>query len=127
MYYLHLFGSRASGENRPDSDVDVVITDVKLDGDRNGPQYTEDQVEEIVKQLFPHAIENGGKLDLFTDDGCDFLAVYDMDNDRRIMIGSAKHGHETVADLERYARGVSVEEIMALLESIPKKAINNTD
>ena len=54
---LMLFGSRANGTNRRDSDVDVILLT---------ESHEEKQAEVLIDWLRPHALEHGGKLDMFT-------------------------------------------------------------
>lgn len=73
---LYLFGSRKDARHRPDSDVDVFI-----DSDADDPV-----ADEIVARLRPHAIENGGYLDLFYAGDDWFCSVYDPDGMRMIAV-----------------------------------------
>lgn len=115
-YALMLFGSRATGESRPDSDVDVVISNMWNDV----PTFTEEELATIVERLRPLAIENGGKLDLFIDGGVDFHAAYDDLQQRRIWLGSAKHGQFEWQHIGETARNISVSEIETLCMATAK-------
>jgi hypothetical protein len=59
---LYLFGSRARGDYRVDSDIDVIID-------------SHDDLS-IVEQFSKYAIENGGVLDLFIHYGDVIVAAY---------------------------------------------------
>ena len=59
---LRVFGSRTSGTNRTDSDIDVLL------------EGSSDEVERIKKLLSYQSVEQGGPLDLF------FNAMADNEN-----------------------------------------------
>lgn len=78
-YFALLFGSRARGDCRPDSDVDVFITGAYVphpDENNLAVAKTEFGLERLLEVLRPLSIEDGGKLDLFMDNGQDLLAAY---------------------------------------------------
>lgn len=105
---LMLFGSRATNSSRPDSDIDVVIVD--------GPE-NEKAIERIKKELFKYSVERGGKLDLFVDDGMDFWAAFDGLFNRRIELGTSKHGKETCEEIMRTWKEVTLEEVKRMCEN----------
>ena len=65
---IYLFGSRAKGLHRPDSDVDVIIT--------------EDPEAEVLR---PHLIAHGGPVDAFWD-GPDWLSPVDEEESGRLLM-----------------------------------------
>ena len=77
MSELYLFGSRARGDHKDDSDFDVFIDSVNL---------TSGRTRMIIHLLRPYSVECGGKLDLFELVGDDMLAVYDEYDVRRILL-----------------------------------------
>ena len=66
-----LFGSRARHEHRLDSDIDVFIV-------------CEDNDKLPLKELWPYALETGGKLDLFSLTGDCLWAVFN--EERKILL-----------------------------------------
>jgi len=74
---LYLFGSRARGDHKKDSDFDVFIDSVNLSDVR---------FRMIVNLLRPYAVEYGGRLDLFELCGDNLLAVYDEYDCRRVIL-----------------------------------------
>ena len=77
MSELYLFGSRARGDQKPDSDFDVFIDAVNL---------TDVRARMIINLLRPYAIEYGGRLDLFELLGDELHAVFDEYGIRKIML-----------------------------------------
>lgn len=73
---LYLFGSRARGDHRPDSDWDVLIDGVGMAVDH--------ECDEIVHLLAPYTVEHGGKLDLFYYMGDCLMSA--IDEERRIIL-----------------------------------------
>jgi len=67
---LLLFGSRARGDYREDSDYDVFIIGAH---------------PKLLEILKPYSLERGGKLDLFLFAGDCLLAAFDPDGMRRIF------------------------------------------
>lgn len=104
MSELYLFGSRARGDHKPDSDFDVFIDSVNL---------TRGRVRMIVHLLRPYAVEHGGKLDLFELVGDDMLAVYDEYDCRRVLLN--KH---TFRDLQVEAEPVTLMELVQLIRGV---------
>jgi predicted nucleotidyltransferase len=94
MAELYLFGSRARGEHRPDSDFDVFI--YALDD----PDETE--VEAFVDVLEHYCIENGGNLDLFLYLG-DCLASV-LCEERRVLLDKWRH-----IDLQKEATKIDLD------------------
>lgn len=74
---LYLFGSRATGDARPNSDWDVFIDSACCD---------DDTVRLYCDTLKPFAVENGGPLDLFELAGDTMLAVFDEYDCRRVLL-----------------------------------------
>ena len=74
---LRVFGSRTSGTNRTDSDIDVLL------------EGSSDEVERIKKLLSYHSVEQGGPLDLFfigmADNEIDLIAAYSDTSDPRVV------------------------------------------
>lgn len=66
---LYLFGSRARGDHRPDSDFDVLAIDAP---------------DSLYGALEPYAVEHGGNLDLFCFAADCLWAAYD--EERKIIL-----------------------------------------
>ncbi len=101
MSELYLFGSRARGDHKPDSDIDVFIDAVNL---------TRGRMRMITHLLRPYAVEHGGKLDLFELHGDDMIPVYDKHDCRRVLLN--KH---TFKDLQVEAEPVTLVELVQLI------------
>lgn len=77
MSELYLFGSRARGDHKPDSDFDVFI---------DGCNVTHTRARMIINFLRPYAVEYGGRLDFFELCGDELHAVYDEYGVRRVLL-----------------------------------------
>ena len=77
MSELYLFGSRARGDHKSDSDYNVFIDSTNV---------THARARTLVSILRPYAVEHGGRLDLFELHGDVMHAVYDEHDIRRIML-----------------------------------------
>jgi predicted nucleotidyltransferase len=98
---LRVFGSRADGSNRQDSDIDVLLEGSELDKTR------------IKAALLDFSIEMGGPLDLFVlgsvDNEIDLVAAYAPKNDTRIVsVGDADDLDEVLSD----ARDLTLEDLV---------------
>lgn len=121
-FYIFLFGSRGRGNPREDSDWDLVISECQLpDQDPNFNAYTKDDVAQVVEILRPFAIENGGKIDLFMDNGFNFLAVYDENQYRGIYWSILKHASDYIQDFLSDAKPVSMEWVKNLARSFSEQ------
>jgi len=101
MHELYLFGSRARGDHKDDSDFDVFIDSVNL---------TRGRMTMITHLLRPYAVEYGGKLDLFELVGDDMLAVYDENVSRRVLLN--KHSFRA---LQEEAQPLTLIELVQLI------------
>lgn len=79
MSKLYLFGSRARGDHRPDSDFDVIAIDAP---------------DELYDALEPYAVEHGGNLDLFCFAGDCLWAAYD--EERKVLL--SKWNQKAIAE-----------------------------
>lgn len=80
-FKLKVFGSRASGTNRLNSDIDVLI------------EGNEKNIEQAKEALKYYSIEQGGPLDLFVlgsvDNEIDLIAAYSNPKNPRVVgVGS---------------------------------------
>jgi hypothetical protein len=114
MPYLQMFGSRATGGACQDSDIDVVITEVMPDSDLEAKYYTNEEIEKMIVDLIQYSLGNGGKLDLFFDDGMDFRSVYDSSS--MILVGNAANPNKFIEHLEMCALPITVEEILEVVK-----------
>lgn len=104
---LRVFGSRASGENRENSDIDVLI---------EGPVG---DIELAKKALREYSIEEGGPLDLFVigsvDNPVDLIAAYaPKDAPRTVGVGGA----EDLDDVLSSAYDITLESLLKLCEKV---------
>lgn len=74
---LRVFGSRATGANRPNSDIDVLV------------EGSDEEIERVKAALRYYSIEQGGPLDLFMigsiDNPIDLVAAYSPKSDPRAV------------------------------------------
>lgn len=104
---LQLFGSRASGIHREDSDIDVLV------------EGTEDQIESIKGALSEFSIEQGGPLDLFrtdsVDNEIDLVAVFSPPDDPRvILVGDA----DDLQDILSRTVPISLVDLLSLCQQV---------
>jgi predicted nucleotidyltransferase len=101
MSELYLFGSRARGDHKPNSDIDVFIDSVNLTGVR---------LRMIVNLLRPYAVEYGGKLDLFELHGDDLIPPFDVHDCRRVILNKW-----SFKDLQAEAKPITLMELVQLI------------
>ncbi|GAG36388.1 unnamed protein product [marine sediment metagenome] len=87
---LYLFGSRARGDHRPDSDFDVFAIDAP---------------DSLYDALEPYAVEHGGNLDLFSFAGDCLWAAYD--EERRVILDKWRQ-----ADIAKECKEITIEELI---------------
>ena len=114
---MTLFGSRARGEARYDSDVDVVV----LNKDDDAPEF-----ERLVEKLKPYALEFGGNLDLFIDEGDQFTSVYDhyiyrgSSGCKALLLDIDVFDGVNENDVRKEMKPIIMEELMPMLRKINK-------
>ncbi len=110
-WYAYLFGSRARGDHRHDSDIDVLLTPVRVASAH--PVAKDVDLNDLIERLRPLAIEYGGPLDLFVDNGVDWWAAYDPE--RVILLGSAsgRFIRSQIEKLERTLRPLTRGELLS--------------
>lgn len=106
---LRIFGSRASGDNRPNSDIDVLV---------EGPEA---EVQSIKESLHYYSIEQGGPLDLFVlgsvDNEIDLVAAYASPVDpRTVCVGDQDDLDEVLSN----AYDVKLQDLIDLCVEIDK-------
>lgn len=104
---LRVFGSRASGENRENSDIDVLA---------EGPDA---DIERVKKALHYYSTEQGGALDLFVlgpvDNAFDLVAAYaPKDAPRTVGVGDA----EDLEGVLSSAFDVTLESLLSLCKEV---------
>ncbi len=104
MSELYLFGSRARGDHKLDSDIDVFIDSVNL---------TRGRITMIVHLLRPYSVEYGGRLDLFELIGDDLIPPFDKHDCRRVLLN--KHSYK---DLQAEAQPVTLVELVQLIRGV---------
>lgn len=104
---LRVFGSRASGENRENSDIDVLV---------EGPVA---DIERVKKTLHFYSTEQGGPLDLFVlgsvDNTVDLVAAYaPKDAPRTVGVGDEEDLDEVLSS----AFDVTLESLLSLCKEV---------
>lgn len=104
---FRVFGSRAKGTHRPNSDIDVLV---------ECEPSERDQIDSVLKFF---SIEQGGPLDLFclgsADNEVDLIAYYSVSVASRV---AGVGGEEDLDDLLRDAYEVSLQDLLALCETV---------
>lgn len=106
---IRVFGSRASGENREDSDIDVLI------------EGATEEVERIKSALHDYSVEQGGPLDLFVlgavDNEVDLVAAYaPPDQPRTVAVGDTEDLEEMLSS----AYDITFEKLKSLCETVDR-------
>jgi hypothetical protein len=104
---LRVFGSRASGEHRENSDIDVLV---------EGPDA---DIEGVKQALHYYSTEQGGPLDLFVlgsvDNSCDLVAAYaPKDAPRTVGVGD----EEDLDEVLSIAFDVTLESLLSLCKEV---------
>lgn len=103
---LRIFGSRAKGSHRPDSDIDVLIEGQNSD------------IERVKVALEEWSIEQGGPIDLFivgsVDNEIDLVAAYSVNDSRVVGVGDS----EDFEDLMAGAQTVDLAFIVDLCKAV---------
>lgn len=104
---LRVFGSRASGENRENSDIDVLVEGSDAD------------IEGVKQALHYYSTEQGGPLDLFVlgsvDNSCDLVAAYaPKDAPRTVGVGDEEDLDEVLSS----AFDVTLESLLSLCKEV---------
>lgn len=104
---IRVFGSRASGENRKNSDIDVLV---------EGPGA---EIERVKDALRKFSIEQGGPLDLFVlgavDNEIDLISAYAAEGElRSVAIGDEDDLDEMLSS----AFDTTLEALQTLCETV---------
>jgi predicted nucleotidyltransferase len=112
QYNIFIIGSRAKGDNRIDSDINILIS-----ASISEAKYTPIEIEHIINDLNIYGKKNGGFLDIYQDDGLDLWSLYEKET-KCILVGSHPNKDEIWNKICTEAKEITPKTIKDLCESV---------